>query len=130
MQRHRGWRATANGILVLFLALIFVALSPVIIFVVLPIIQRIYRKRLEAVAGAFACLSCGGLLGHASLRLADAAWREHVRDLLAKYHRIRLVRHVHAICPACGARYMFVEHEKTFVPAPTDRAFRPATTDA
>jgi hypothetical protein len=49
--------------LVLFLALIFVALSPVIIFVVLPVIQRIYRKRLEAAACAFACLSCGGLLG-------------------------------------------------------------------
>jgi uncharacterized membrane protein YbhN (UPF0104 family) len=122
MRRHRGWKAAANTIASVCLAIIFVVLSPVIIFLVLPLVMAAHRRRLQAAARAFECLSCGGILGPESLRLADAAWREHFRKLLEKHHRIRLLRYLHAICPACSARYTFVEHDRTFVPAPADRA--------
>jgi hypothetical protein len=125
MRRRRGWSAALNGIALAFLAIIFVVLSPVIVFLVLPFVQFAYRKRLETAAHRFACLSCGRILGLESLRLADAAWGEHLRKLLENHHRVlRMVRHLHAICPACGARYAFVERERTFVPAPADRTFR------
>jgi hypothetical protein len=118
-----GWSATANGIALVFLAIIFVALSPVFAFLVLPFVEGAYRKRLEAAACAFECRCCGQVLGLESLRLADAAWREHCRELRENHRRIRRVRHLHAICPACGAHYTFVERERTFVRTP---AMRPA----
>ena len=100
----------------IFLAIVLLALLPVIIPVV-ALLDRAYRKRLRAAACAFACLSCGGILGLESIRLADAQWDEHLRELREKYPstRFRLVRHVRAICPACGVRYAFSECERTFV---------------
>src|SRR5215470_17344178 len=100
----------------IFLAIVLVMFLPVIIPVV-ALLDCVYRKRLRATACAFACLSCGGILGLESIRLADATWDEHMRELRAKYPstRFRLVRHLHAICPACGVRYTFLEHERTFV---------------
>lgn len=100
----------------MFLAIILLMFLPVIIPVV-ALLERAYRKRLRAAACAFACRSCGGILGLESIRLADAAWQEHLRELGEKYPstRFRLVRHVHAICPACRVRYSFLERERTFV---------------
>src|SRR5215831_248293 len=97
----------------IFLAIVLVMFLPVIIPVV-ALLDRAYRKRLRAAACAFACLSCGGILGLEAIRLADGAWGEHLRELREKYPsiRFRLVRHVHAICPACRARYAFLEHER------------------
>jgi hypothetical protein len=105
------WRIAA-----IFLAIVLVAFLPVIIPVV-ALLECIYRKRLRAAACAFACLSCGGILGLESIRLADAEWGEHLRKLREKYPstRFRLVRHFRAICPACGVRYAFSERERTFV---------------
>jgi hypothetical protein len=99
----------------IFLAIVLPVFLPVIIPVVV-LLDLAYRKRLRATACAFACLSCGGILGLESIRLADAAWGEHLRELREKYPstRFRMVRHVHAICPACGARYAFLERERTF----------------
>jgi hypothetical protein len=100
----------------IFLAIILLVFSPVIIPVV-AFLDRVYRKRLRAAACRFACLSCGGILGLESIRLADAQWDEHLRELQEKYPstRFRLVRHVRAICPACGVRYAFSERDRTFV---------------
>jgi hypothetical protein len=100
----------------IFLTIVLVVFLPVIIPVV-ALLDHIYRKRLRAAACAFACLSCGGILGLEAIRLADAQWEEHLRDLREKYPsiRFRLVRHVHAICPGCGVRYAFLERERTFV---------------
>jgi hypothetical protein len=100
----------------IFLAIVLLVFLPVIIPVV-ALLDRAYRKRMRAAAGAFACLSCGGILGLESIRLADAQWDEHLRELREKYPstRFRLVRHVRAICPACGVRYAFLERERTFV---------------
>jgi hypothetical protein len=101
---------------IIFLAVILVVFLPVIIPVV-ALLDHVYRKRLRAAACAFACLSCGGILGLESIRLADAQWDEHLRELREKYPstRFRLVRHVRAICPACGVRYAFSERERIFV---------------
>jgi hypothetical protein len=101
-----------------FLAVIFVVLSPVIVFLVLPIAAWASRGWLESAARTFACLSCGGILGLEALRLADTAWSEHVHELREKHPFVlfRLVRNVHAICPTCGARYAYVERERTFAP--------------
>lgn len=128
MRRRRGWKATANLVAAVLVAIVFVVFFPVIIFVVLPLAERSHRKRLEASACAFACLSCGRILGLESLQLGDAAWRAYVSELREKYPscRFRRVRHLHAICPACSAQYTFAEREKTFVPVPADRTFRPA----
>jgi hypothetical protein len=99
---------------------IFVVLSPVIIFLVLPWTVSSYRKRLEAAAGTFACLSCSRILGLESLQRADAAWRAYFDKLHEENPgcRIRVQRYVHAICPACGACYTFLERERAFVKAP------------
>ena len=105
----------------IFLVIVLLVLLPVIIPVV-ALLDRVYRKRLRAVACAFACLSCGGTLGLESIRLADAQWDEHLRELREKYPsiRFRLMRHVRAICPACGVRYAFLERERTFVQTDAD----------
>jgi hypothetical protein len=121
MGRHGGWSAAASGIALVFLAVGLVVLSPVIVFLVVPFVVRRYRKRLEFAACAFRCRSCGGILGLESLRLADNAWRAYFQRRLEEHYRVRVVRHLHAICPACGVRYTFVERERTFVPARDDR---------
>ena len=107
----------------IFLVIVLLVLLPVIIPVV-ALLEFAYRKRLRTAACAFTCLSCGGILGLESIRLGDAAWAEHLRELREKYPptRFRLVRHVHAICPACGARYAFSERERTFVRTRADGA--------
>jgi len=112
-----------RGIAIILLAIILVVFLPVIIPVV-ALLDRAYRRRMRAAACAFTCLSCGSILGLESIRLADAAWSEHLRGLQAKYPwtRFRLVRRVHAICPACGARYTFLERERTFVRTRADGA--------
>jgi protein gp37 len=99
----------------IFMAIVLLVFLPVIIPVV-ALLDRAYRKRLRAAACAFACLSCAGILGLESIRLADAEWAEHLRELREKYPsiRFRLVRHVRAICPACGVRYAFLERDRTF----------------
>jgi TRAP-type C4-dicarboxylate transport system permease small subunit len=111
----------------IFLAIVLLVFLPVIIPVV-ALLDRAYRKRLRAAACAFACLSCGGILGLESIRLADAQWAEHLRELREKYPstRFRLVRHVRAICPACGVRYAFLEHERTFAQIRIDRGLSAA----
>jgi len=111
----------------IFLAIVLLVFLPVIIPVV-ALLDRAYRKRLRAAACAFACLSCGGILGLESIRLADAEWDERLRELREKYPstRFRLVRHVRAICPACGVRYAFSERERTFVQIRIDRGLSAA----
>jgi hypothetical protein len=41
--------------------------------------------------------------------------------------RIRVVRYFHAICPACGAHYAFLERERTFVPVSDPQSHLPRT---
>jgi hypothetical protein len=97
----------------MFLAIVLLVFLPVIIPVV-ALLDRAYRRRLRAAACAFACLSCGGILGLEAIRLADAAWDEHLRDLREKYPsiRFRLVRHVQAILPGMRRPLRFLGARK------------------
>jgi hypothetical protein len=121
MARHYDWSGTARRILFASTVTVLMVLLIVLLPVIIPLVgvsHSVYRKRLIAAARALACLSCGAVLGLESIRLADAACEEHMRELRAKHPaiRFRVVRHVHAICPVCGAQYTFLEREKAFVP--------------
>ena len=76
-----------------------------------------YRFRLRRAANAFACLTCGRMLGIEALRRADKYFADYMRELRRKHPgaRFRIVRTVHAICPTCGTHYTYLESERTFV---------------
>src|SRR5262245_54738854 len=80
LRRRRKWVRIADDIAIIVLAILSVVFLPVIIPVV-TLLDFIYRKRLKAASCTFACLACGGILGHESIRLADEAWGKHVRKL-------------------------------------------------
>ena len=119
---RRKWDGVVLGIATIGLLILLIVLLPMIIPVV-ALLDFIYRKRLKAAACTFACLSCGGILGLESIRLADETWAKRLRELQEKSPgiRFRLVRHLHAICPACGACYAFLKGERTFRRLRADR---------
>jgi hypothetical protein len=106
------------GLHVIVLTVLLIVLLPAIIPLV-GLSHSVYRRRLIAAARALACLSCGAVLGLESIRLADAAWDAHTRELRVKHPtiRFRVVLRVHAICPVCGAQYTFLERDTALVPA-------------
>jgi hypothetical protein len=66
------------------------------------------------------CTACGHALGRAALELANAAWAErmaYLRDSMT-LERHRIVRHLFAICPNCGARYHFDGSTRNFIRLP------------
>jgi hypothetical protein len=94
----------------------FVLLLPVILPVVL-LFEAAYRHRLRTAAHSFRCTGCGTVLGLESLRLADAAWADEMRQLHERHPgiRFRIVRHLHAICAVCGRRFRYQDNNRTFV---------------
>jgi hypothetical protein len=74
------------------------------------------RRRLRIAANSHACPSCGRILGIEALHLADERWRAHVAELHRSHPgvRFRLVRLIHAICPACGTELSFRKESGTF----------------
>jgi hypothetical protein len=76
------------------------------------------EKRMRALVETFACLSCGRVLGAASLNLADNAWRVYLTEWAHKFEgtaiRYRVVKYFDAICPHCGAYHKFVPKQRTF----------------
>jgi hypothetical protein len=110
----------AHRILFAFTVIVSMVLLILLLPAIVPVVglsHRLYRKRLRAAARALACLSCGVVLGLESVRLADAAWDGHMRELRAKHPtiRFRVVRRVHAICPECDAHYTFLERDRASV---------------
>jgi hypothetical protein len=99
-------------------------LLPVIVIafpVAVPIAIVLYirdRRRMRVVAERTHCECCGATLGVASLRGADAEWTRRAaalqQDAQPMMTRLRLVRHVWAICAACGAEYDFDAGARTF----------------
>jgi hypothetical protein len=99
-------------------------LLPVIVIafpVAVPIAIVLYirdRRRMRVVAERTHCECCGATLGVASLRGADAEWTRRAaalqQDAQPMMMRLRLVRHVWAICAACGAEYDFNAGARTF----------------
>jgi len=76
----------------------------------------LYLRRLRTAAEARPCPSCGRPLGADALRASDEHWRSHFAELQRANPgaRLRLIRLVHAICTACGARLHFREGSGTF----------------
>ena len=69
--------------------------------------QKLTRRRqLLALAGQ-PCAVCNSSLDHGALDLADALWADRVAVMRAEHPgmRLRLVRRLHAVCPACDAEY-------------------------
>jgi hypothetical protein len=108
------------GLQVVLIGAAFVVFLPVILPVV-AVLHALEHRRMHAAARKFACLSCGSYLGGEAIRLADEAWRQSFADAQANNpglrfrRKPRIVRHLHAICPHCGARYEFARPEKTFI---------------
>jgi hypothetical protein len=98
--------------LVGFLALIFI-LAPIGLIGV-----AFHNHRKRKVAKAFPCLRCDQLLGAKSVRLADKAFRKHLKELRHRYPfaKFRIRHSCHAICATCGMRYSYRPKERTFVP--------------
>src|ERR1700741_4434169 len=98
-------------------------LLPVIVIafpVAVPIAIVLYirdRRRMRVVAERTHCECCGATLGVASLRGADTEWTKRaaaLQDAELTMMRLRLVRHVWAICAACGAEYDYDAGTHTF----------------
>jgi hypothetical protein len=120
MPRH-DWSGIARHVLFASTVTVLIVLLIVLLPVIIPLAEwshSVYRKRLIAAARSLACLSCGAVLGLESIRLADAACEERMRELRVKHPaiRFRVVQHIHAICPVCGAQYTFLERERALVP--------------
>ena len=106
-----------------------IALVIIVLVVFLPVVLPVVAilailddRRMRAAARKFVCLSCGSYLGSEAIRLANEAWEQYFSKKRAnnpgvrfQMERRRVVRHLRAICPYCGARYGFVERERTFV---------------
>lgn len=97
-------------------------LLPIIVIafpVAVPIAIVLYirdRRRMQVVAERTRCECCGAMLGVASLRGADTEWTRRVAALrhTQLMMRLRLIRHVWAICAACGAEYDYDAGAHTF----------------
>jgi hypothetical protein len=102
-------------------AVVFVVLLPITLPVI-AVLDALDQRRMRTAANTFACLSCGSILGGEALKLADEAWRQSFIDMHSRSPGFRLlrrspriVRHLYAICPRCGARFDYVHRQRTFV---------------
>ena len=113
-------RGFSRSLTVVLVGILLVVFLPVILPVV-AIDHWLSHRRMQAAARVFACPACGAVIGIEALRLAEEAWGSHMAEMHRKNPGIRLkrspqriMRHLHAICPHCGARYQFIEHERAF----------------
>jgi hypothetical protein len=97
-----------------------IVMLPVILPMVIAAVAMQDRRKRTA-AASFHCLICGKVLGAASVRLSDDAFRREMGELRGTHPHVkfRVVRTCHAICPACGARYMFRDEGRTFAIEPS-----------
>ena len=123
--RRRRMPLWISALLIVGMVLCMPLWIPVVV-----VVHAVRKYRLRKVANAFACVNCGQTLGAGAVALADKAWAQHVRALMRENPgvRFRLLRTLHGICPGCGTRYTFREHDRTFVIEPLDEP--PATAQA
>ena len=78
--------------------------------------KRTRRRQLLALA-RHPCVVCGSSLDYRALDLADATWTSRVAAMQAgrPHVMLRLVRRLHAVCPACGAEYEWDEASRSFL---------------
>lgn len=116
-----AWLAVPLAVLAVLLVLLTFPVS-------LPLIALLHaldRRRLRAAASRTRCVRCSQILGQASLDAADAAWAVEMADMHRRFPgtRMRVVRHCHALCAACGMEYGWNEQNRTLQPlAPRERA--------
>jgi len=67
------------------------------------------RRALQAAVRTQCCPSCSEALSERSIQLADELWQRHMATIMAKNPNIKLrvVRHLSAVCDACGAQLTF-----------------------
>ncbi|MEJ2123395.1 MAG: hypothetical protein P8Y67_04970 [Alphaproteobacteria bacterium] len=113
-------RSYSHGLVIILAGFLLVVFLPVIIPVV-AVSHWLSRRRMQAAARVFACPACGAVIGAEAIQLAEEAWGSHMAELQGRNPGIRIrrnpqriTRHLHVICPHCGARYQFIEREKTF----------------
>ena len=96
---------------------VFVLASPVLL-PMLAVVEWRARKRLKRSVTDFACIRCGTLLTAQAVRLADAYRKQQAIDLQRRFPqtRFRFMEAVHAICPACGAKYRYEEVQGVLLP--------------
>lgn len=107
-------------VLLVLLGSIVVALLLPVLLPVVAVLDAVYRWRKTQDAERFACVCCGQILGREGLKQGDAAWAEHFTALQRAhpYAKLRVVRHVYAVCPRCGTHYDHDEKAHTFRPTP------------
>lgn len=116
---HATWgaacRCAFGAAIIGGLALLLFALPFILPFLVLDQ-KRTRRRQLFALSGR-PCVVCSSSLDHRALELADAAWASRVAAMRAERPHVmpRLVRRLHAICPACGAEYEWDEASRLFL---------------
>lgn len=98
-----GLKGTATCLLVVT-ALLALLLALPILLPLLAVDQAVTRRRKLAALAANPCAVCGSSLSPDALDLADAVWGS-APSVQPTMRLRRVVRRLHAICPACGARY-------------------------
>ena len=94
-------------------ALATLLLAMPVLILVISVTQAVTRRRKLAALACTVCAVCGGGLPPDALDLADTAW--HAEHPLPPGMRVRrVVRHLDAICPACGARYEWEGKHRQF----------------
>ena len=72
------------------------------------------QLRLQRLVDEFPCIVCGGLLGAEALLIANGRWAQEVEKRRAAspdWIIMRMIRHVHAVCPHCGCEYTYRDRE-------------------
>jgi len=98
------------------MAVVTVVFLPVLIPMAV-VLTAVGKRRIRKAARSFACVVCGSRLGGVAVKLADDAVAGQARQWRRDhpYARYRMVRTLHAICPACGTRYAYDETDRTFL---------------
>ena len=97
------------------MVLLLFALPVIVPFLVLD--QKRTRRRQLLALTRRPCVVCGGSLDHRALDLAEATWTSRVAAMHEERPNVmfRLVRRLHAVCPACGAEYEWDEASRLFL---------------
>jgi len=119
--RAGSLRNIPNALLIPVLAIGFLVTLPVLLTVSLALLW-LDRRRLRLSAALSPCRFCGCVLGQKSIELANAKWadlmeeKKHESLRLIRRVKLRMVRNMDAICPACGAIYIFDRESRIFHP--------------
>ncbi|MGI4939554.1 MAG: hypothetical protein ACRYHQ_03115 [Janthinobacterium lividum] len=113
-------KGLATCLVVLAVMLTLLVALPVLI-PVLAVDQAVTRRRKLAALASTCCAVCGSSLPPDALDLADATWGSGGTARSTMRLR-RVVRRLHAVCPACGAGYEWDGAHRRFRLLDTEQA--------